>query len=39
VDEELVQQAEKLGAEYVLGRKKSPTVNSSELEIMSEDEI
>lgn len=39
IDEKLVSLAEKLGAEYVIGREKSSTVNSSELSIFTEDEL
>lgn len=39
IDEKLVSLAENLGAEYVIGREKSSTVNSSELSIFTEDEL
>lgn len=39
IDEKIVSLAEKLGAEYVIGREKSSTVNSSELSILTEDEL
>jgi DNA primase len=38
-DEELVSIGEGIGAEYVVGREKSPTVNSSQLRILAEEEL
>ena len=39
IDEELVELAEEIDAEYVLGRSRSGTVNSSEVEILTEEDL
>ena len=39
VDSEMVELAEKLDAEYAVGRDKTATVNSSEVRILTEDEL
>jgi DNA primase len=39
VDERIVNEAEKMDAEFVLGRSRSPTVNSGELRILTEPEL
>ena len=39
VDDQIVSLAETIGAEFVVGRKKSGTANSSEVRILTEEEI
>lgn len=39
IDEELVNLAEKIGAEYVVGRERTATANSSELELVISEEL